>query len=96
MPTAESPIYADMQPDDTLSLRGFSLQQEHLRHAARRRDPDAIDIQALLRWYYAEMMLGAYHRRSPTRLADRQTRATHHSPNCSATRLTRRPAWRTA
>ncbi len=44
----------NMQPDDTLSLQGFSLQQEHLRHAADGH-PDAIDIQSLLRWYYAEL-----------------------------------------
>ena len=44
----------NMQPDDTLSLHGFSLQQEHLRHAGDG-GPDAIDIQALLRWYYGEL-----------------------------------------
>jgi hypothetical protein len=43
-----------MQPDDTLSLQGFSVQQDHL-HRVDEGDPDAIDIQALLRWYYAEM-----------------------------------------
>jgi hypothetical protein len=43
-----------MQPHDTLSLQGFSVQQDHLGRD-HEGDPDAIDIQALLRWYYAEM-----------------------------------------
>jgi hypothetical protein len=43
-----------MQPDDKLTVRGFSLQREHLEHRGDG-NPDAVDIQALLRWYYAEL-----------------------------------------
>jgi hypothetical protein len=41
-----------MQPEDVLTVRGFSLQQEHLDDHD---GPDEIDIQALLRWYYGEL-----------------------------------------
>ena len=41
-----------MQPEDTLTVRGFSLQQDHLDDHD---GPDEIDIQALLRWYYGEL-----------------------------------------
>jgi hypothetical protein len=54
-----SPVAGDadlppMQPDDSLTLQGFSLQREHLQHRVEGQS-DEIDIQALLRWYYAEL-----------------------------------------
>lgn len=41
-----------MQPEDLLTVRAFSLQQDHL---SEHDGPDEIDIQALLRWYYGEL-----------------------------------------
>jgi hypothetical protein len=43
-----------MKPDDALTLRGYSLQQEHLERASEG-SLDTIDVQSLLRWYYAEL-----------------------------------------